>query len=145
MRSRGYHFERWRDYSLRTMYKNITVSPKNDSRRIEKNRRICTSGFKPSTLVLPMNRRRTSRNIVFSLFAAVVGSAELLVQAALVLVRRAHEEFIGTADATWNSPIVPLVSGCGRSGTHTIGEILLSLGITAQHEGAAENAVSVSW
>ena len=53
--------------------------------------------------------------------------------------------YIGTSGSTSTSPVVPLVTGCGRSGTHTAGELLLSLGIEAVHEGAKEDAVSVSW
>jgi len=52
---------------------------------------------------------------------------------------------IGTYGAKKNAPVVPLVTGCGRSGTHTVEELLLSLGIKAVHEGAAKDAVAVSW
>jgi hypothetical protein len=48
----------------------------------------------------------------------------------------------GTHD---DAPIVPLITGCGRSGTHTAGELLQSLGISAIHEGASETSVAVSW
>jgi hypothetical protein len=62
----------------------------------------------------------------------------------LMGVGRGHE-YIGTFGATSESPVVPLVTGCGRSGTHTAGELLLSLGIKAIHEGAGAEKVSVSW
>mmetsp|Transcript_79429 Transcript_79429/g.158598 ORF Transcript_79429/g.158598 Transcript_79429/m.158598 type:complete len:374 (-) Transcript_79429:142-1263(-) len=62
----------------------------------------------------------------------------------VLTVSRGHD-YIGTYGATENSPVVPLVSGCGRSGTHTAGELLMSLGIGAIHEGAGVNKVSVSW
>jgi hypothetical protein len=59
-------------------------------------------------------------------------------------VAYAHK-YIGTFGANNESPVVPLVTGCGRAGTHTAGELLLSLGIHAIHEGAGVDKVSVSW
>jgi hypothetical protein len=53
--------------------------------------------------------------------------------------------YIGTYGAHDDAPVVPLVTGCGRAGTHTAGELLLSLGVKAVHEGAAGDAVAVSW
>jgi len=64
----------------------------------------------------------------------------------LALVRLARaESFIGTHGAKDDAPVVPLVTGCGRAGTHTAGELILSLGIKAVHEGSAMDAVAVSW
>ena len=53
-----------------------------------------------------------------------------------------HHETYG---ATSRAPIVPLVTGCGRAGTHTVAEVLNSFGIPAIHEGAARDSVAVSW
>lgn len=46
---------------------------------------------------------------------------------------------------TQNAVIVPLVTGAGRGGTHSVARFLNQVGIKAQHEGIAPNAVSVSW
>mmetsp|Transcript_16973 Transcript_16973/g.39174 ORF Transcript_16973/g.39174 Transcript_16973/m.39174 type:complete len:428 (-) Transcript_16973:115-1398(-) len=51
----------------------------------------------------------------------------------------------GTYGADEHSPVLPLVTGCGRAGTHTAGELLNSLGIPAVHEGARDGSISVSW
>lgn len=40
---------------------------------------------------------------------------------------------------------VPLVTGCGRAGTHSVAKYLNSIGIPAVHEGVAAGAVAVSW
>ena len=66
------------------------------------------------------------------------------VMGAMMTVSQGHN-YIGTFGATESSPVVPLVTGCGRAGTHTAGELLLSLGVDAIHEGAGANKVSVSW
>ena len=44
-----------------------------------------------------------------------------------------------------NSSTLPLVTGCGRGGTHSVAEALESIGVPAVHEGAEPGAVSVSW
>ena len=41
--------------------------------------------------------------------------------------------------------MVPLITGCGRSGTLSLAAFLRSLGIDAVHEGMKQGAVSVSW
>lgn len=50
-------------------------------------------------------------------------------------------------DKFWdqNMVIVPLVTGAGRGGTHSVAKFLNHVGIKAMHEGIAPNAVSVSW
>jgi hypothetical protein len=73
-----------------------------------------------------------------------VGMKSTALVLTVVALARA-EPYIGTYGAKKNAPVVPLVTGCGRSGTHTAGELLLSLGIKAVHEGAAKDAVAVSW
>lgn len=50
-----------------------------------------------------------------------------------------------TADATSNAVTVPLVTGGGRGGTHSIAKWLNSIGVPAVHEGASKGKVSVSW
>eukprot|EP00924_Labyrinthula_sp_SR-Ha-C_P008725 snap_masked-scaffold_2-processed-gene-0.25-mRNA-1 protein AED:1.00 eAED:1.00 QI:0/0/0/0/1/1/2/0/549 len=40
---------------------------------------------------------------------------------------------------------VPLVTGCGRSGTFTVHSFLNSIGVSSVHEGMKPGAVSVSW
>jgi hypothetical protein len=74
--------------------------------------------------------------------ATIIRSAVLIL--AVVALARA-DPYIGTHGAKDEAPVVPLVTGCGRAGTHTAGELLLSLGIKAVHEGSAMDAVAVSW
>jgi hypothetical protein len=50
-----------------------------------------------------------------------------------------------TFGATLQSPVVPLITGCGRSGTHSIAKLLSNMGIPAIHEGASVGSISVSW
>jgi hypothetical protein len=40
---------------------------------------------------------------------------------------------------------VPLVTGCGSSGTHSAAAMLQQLGVNAPHEGYVSNGVSVGW
>ena len=47
--------------------------------------------------------------------------------------------------ATANTLTIPLVTGCGRAGTHSVSQYLNSIGIPAVHEGAEEGKVAVSW
>jgi len=44
-----------------------------------------------------------------------------------------------------DSARIPLITGCGRSGTLTLKNALQNLGVSAVHEGVAPGAVSVSW
>lgn len=74
----------------------------------------------------------------------------MILRSAILLLAAATQQagakpYIGTHGASDDAPVVPLVTGCGRAGTHTAGELLLSLGVKAVHEGAAVDAVAVSW
>ena len=57
----------------------------------------------------------------------------------------AKDEEIPTEIASEPKEFIPLVTGCGRSGTLTIKDTLSALGIPSVHEGAAPGSVSVSW
>lgn len=51
----------------------------------------------------------------------------------------------GRLNPLLNSSTLPLVTGCGRGGTHSVAQALEAMGIPAVHEGAELGAVSVSW
>eukprot|EP00039_Didymoeca_costata_P010475 m.141131 g.141131 ORF g.141131 m.141131 type:complete len:308 (-) comp14839_c0_seq5:1652-2575(-) len=53
--------------------------------------------------------------------------------------------FTGDVTPRYKPIVVPLVTGCGRSGTHSVAAFLNNIGIWAIHEGAGRGAVSVSW
>lgn len=60
----------------------------------------------------------------------------------------AEENLLGRSNHTFwaqSTVIVPLVTGAGRGGTHSVASFLNRIGIKAQHEGIAPDAVSVSW
>ena len=44
-----------------------------------------------------------------------------------------------------NQITVPLVTGCGRAGTHSVAQYLDSIGVPAVHEGIRPGHVAVSW
>lgn len=52
---------------------------------------------------------------------------------------------LSTPGAATNAPVVPLVTGCGRGGTHSAAGYLRACGVEAIHEGVSDTAVAVSW
>lgn len=85
--------------------------------------------------------------------APVTGAVLLLFLAARVSgvnVRTPRHSASGKTSAlgaAWHNGIlkIPLVTGAGRSGTHSVAIYLNKNGINAVHEGIAPGAVSVSW
>ena len=52
---------------------------------------------------------------------------------------------VARADSSIIRRPVPLVTGCGRGGTHTTAAMLAAIGVHAVHEDFVTNGVSVSW
>jgi len=56
------------------------------------------------------------------------------------LLAQLHQQVLGSPKHT-----VPLVTGCGRGGTHSTASMLNEIGVNAHHEDYSNDGVSVGW